>query len=287
MTRSLIPPGLAILLLGALAGCNLPDATPPPAGRIPVPVTETAALAKDYFTAAVVVDTASEPVNRDQAQELVADANGIFIPLTGFGIRMSDFVEDAAGGTTTEMANRYIQSHLTALPNGIIIFSFGDRGDAKLYGGYGYSVAAPEGFHNTFVSPATGDGHIYIAVAHFSHKYAACGYGGQETVQSPVAVDGECRNQPGTACLEHNGYSMCENAIGNLYASTPTYFSATTIIHEFLHPFSPGGNQDHYATPECNAHMGYPAGFFDFQQSEYYNGLCPFVYDNFINSYRP
>ena len=282
-----------ILVCLALTSCNLPGSTTLPAPAIPsvteapAPAASVAPAARAYFTAGIVVDTTSEPVTSQQAQSLVGDANAIFLPLTGFGFQMSDFVEDGEGGTTTDMANRYIQSHLAALPNGIIIFSFGDRGDAKLYGGYGYAVEAPAGFHNTFVSPATGDGHIYVAVAHFSHKYAACGYNGQETVQSSVSVDGECRNQPGTACVQHNGYSMCENAVGNLYASTTTYFNATTIIHEFLHPFSPGGNQDHYATPECNQHMGYPAGFFDFQKAEYYNGLCPFVYDNFINSYQP
>ena len=80
---------------------------------------------------------------------------------------------------------------------------------------------------------------------------------------------------------------MCANAVGNLYMSTPTYFVSSTIIHELLHPFAPGGDQDHYSTPECNSRMGYPAGFFDLQESEYYNGLCPFVYENFVNSYQP
>jgi hypothetical protein len=29
---------------------------------------------------------------------------------------------------------------------------------------------------------------------------------------------------------------------------------------------------DHYNTPECNSRMGYPAGFFDLQESQYHNG---------------
>jgi hypothetical protein len=240
-----------------------------------------------YFRVAVVVDKTSEPVSREQAQSLVSDANEIFIERTGFGYEITDFSDDALGGPMSDIVNRYIQAHGSSLPNGIAVLSFGDNDQARLYGGYSYWVQGPPGFRNEFVSPAAGAEQIYIAVIHFSHKYAACGYGGAPNVQSAVSVDGECRNQPGTACVQHNGYSMCANSIGNLYASTPTYFGATTVIHEFLHPFAAGGDKDHYATPECNAKMGWPAGFFDFIESEYYNGMCPFVYDNFVSSYQP
>ena len=107
---------------------------------------------------------------------------------------------------------------------------------------------------------------MYVAVVHFGHKYAACGYGSSETVQSGTALDGECRNQPGMACAQHNGYSMCSDSVPHLYASTPTYFVSSTIVHELLHPFSPGGDLDHYNTPECNTRMGYPPQFFDLQE---------------------
>jgi hypothetical protein len=59
------------------------------------------------------------------------------------------------------------------------------------------------------------------------------------------------------------------------------------VVHALLHNFGPAGDQDHYATPECNARMGYPPAFFDLQESEYYNGLCPFVYEEFTKSYHP
>jgi hypothetical protein len=294
-------------LVIALA-CNLPDvglsatATPsfiidfPPTGaatasaaalHTPTATHTPAATAPVQFKVAVIVDTASEPVTREQAESLVNDASANFLALTGYGIEMVDFVEDGAGGTTTDMANRYIQSYASVFPHGVIIFSYGDDGRAKLYGGYGYAVPGAAGFHNNFVSPATGDGYVYVAVVHFSHKYAACGYGGLDSVQSSVSIDGECRNQPGVACVQHNGYSMCSDALDNLYASTPTYFAASSIIHELLHPFSPGGNQDHYATPECIARMGWPEGWFVLEQAEQYNGLCPFVYGNFKSSYQP
>ncbi len=108
-----------------------------------------------------------------------------------------------------------------------------------------------------------------------------------DAVQSTKAIGGECNNKPGTACVQKDGYSMCANAVGNLYTSTPTHFVSSTVIHEFLHSFSPGGDKDNYATPECNARMGYPSSFFDLQESEYYNGICPFVYDDFAASYQP
>jgi hypothetical protein len=235
------------------------------------------------LSVAVIVDTGSEAVTREQAQGVAQEANKLLRQLTPFGLEITDFVEDK-GGSTNDMASRFIASQ-AALPDGIVIFSFGDGNQAKLYGGYSYALDAPHDFRNSFVSPVAGGGQIYVAVVHFSHKYAACGYGGSETVQGTHSLDGECRNQPGTACVQQNGYSMCANAIGNLYMSTPTYFPASTIIHELLHPFAPGGDKDHYGTPECNARMGYPAGFFDLQESQYHNDLCPDIYQHFVDGY--
>jgi hypothetical protein len=294
---------LVIILLVLLAACNIPgistasatEPSLPPGGESPFSVTETpqgnidtnTPLAPIFFEVAAIVDTTSEPVTRDQAQSLVTDANYIFFNLTPFGVYMVDFVEDSAGGTMDQIANRYISSHASALPDGIIIFSFGDDGQAKLYGGYAFTLPGPAGFRNPFNSPVVGNTNLYIGIVHYSHKFAACGYGDSDTVQSTVSIDGECRNQPGTACVEHNGYSMCSNAVNDLYASTPTYFGASTIIHEILHSFSPGGKTDHYGTPECNARMGWPEGYFDPIEADFYNNMCPFVYDNFTSSYQP
>ena len=218
---------------------------------------------------------------------IFGEATRLIQPFVQISFELVDFVEDSGGGTTKDMAGRYLASHTSTSANGILIFSFGDGGRAKLQDGYGYPLAGPAGYRNTFVSPMFGENQIYIAVVRFELKYMACGYGGSETVQSASSIDGECRNKPGTACVQTNGYSMCSNAVGNLYTSTPTHFVSSTIIHTFLHSFSPGGDKDNYATPECNARMGYPAGFFDLQESQYYNGICPFVYENFAASYKP
>lgn len=239
------------------------------------------------FKVAVIVDTLSGVVGREQAQSIFEEASKLVQPFVPVNLELVEIVEDGKGGTTKDMAGRYLSSHPAAGQNGILIFSFGDGGRAKLQDGYGFTIPGPAGFRNTFVSPLVGAGQIYIAVVPSGLKYMPCGYGGADALQSTTSLDGECRNKPGTACVQQNGYSMCSNAVGNLFTSTPTHFGSSMIIHAFLHLFSPGGDRDNYATPECNARMGYPNGFFDLQESQYYNGICPFVYSDFLASYKP
>ena len=260
------------------------NATQVPAGASATPKPSTSEVT---FKVAVIVDTLSEPVTREQAQGVMDEADKLIKPFVQVGLEMVDFVQDGGGGTTREMASRYLASHPAAQMNGILIFSFGDGGRAKLTDGYSDALPAPAGTRNTFISPAGSPDQIYIAVVHFGSRYMACGYGDTDTIHSATAIGGECRNKPGTACVQNNGYSMCANAVASLYASTPTHYVSSTVIHMFLHSFSPGGDKDNYATPECNARMGYPAGFFDLQESQYYNGICPFVYENFAAAYHP
>jgi len=261
---------------------SVPDVVtgaPPTAGAATQPASA--------FTVAVIVDMQSEPVRREQAQAMITEASGFLQPLTSISLVLTDFVEDAGGGSTNDMASRYVTSHAAAVPNGLVIFSFGDSGRAKLEGGYGYALAGPAGFRNVFVSPVAGSGQIYVAVVHSSHKYAPCGYDGADSVQGSTSIGSECRGQPGMACTQHNGYSICSDSVTHLYASTPTYAVSGTIIHELLHLFSGGGDRDHYNTPECNSRMGYPAQFFDLQEAQYHNGLCPYVYEEFSAAFRP
>ena len=274
------------------------SATPSPTQlAVPRPssaVTSTTAAAtiaappgEPVFTVAVLVDTRSEQVTREQAQAVINEAGMHLRALVPVIMVMTDFVEDGGGGSTTETLQHYMVSRASALPNGVVIFSFGDGERAKLHGGYGYTAPTPTGYRNAFVSPLVGNGHIYVAVVDYGFKYMACGYGGSDLLKSASALGGECGNHPGTACVQQNGYSMCASAIGHLYMSTPTYFVSSIIVHNLLQPFAPGGEQDNYDTPECTARMGYPAGFHDLQESQYHNDLCPFVYDDFLKSYQP
>ena len=255
---------------------------PPASSESPAP----APVSSD-FTVAAIIDTTTDQVTREQAQAAIDQASKFLREFSPRGLVMADYVEDGSGGSTADMANRYMGTHAAALPNGLVIFSAGDSGQARATGGYGFSVQAPAGFRNRFVSPAAGEAAMYVAVVDYAYKYMACGYSGSDTPSSTTSLAGECRGQSGIPCVPHNGYSMCSNAVGNLYTQNPTYALSSMIVHGLLHNFGPNGDQDHYATPHCNERMGYPAGFFDLQEEEYYNGLCPYVYQDFTDGYRP
>ncbi len=259
----------------------------PPQPASPAETPPTAPPGEPVFTAAVIVDGRTQQITREQAQAVINEAGAHLRALVPVIMVMTDFVEDGSGGATTEMLQRYMIAHMSALPNGVVIFSFGDQERAKLNGAYGYAAPAPAGYRNSFRSPLAGDSQIYVAVVDYTLRYMACGYGGSDTARSSSSLGTECGNHPGTACVQQNGYSMCASAVGQLYMSTPTYFTASTIVHELLQPFAANGVQDDYSTPECTARMGYPAGFHDLQESQYHNDLCPFVYDEFLKSYQP
>lgn len=250
--------------------------------------------ASGVFTWAVIVDLNSEPVTREQAQALVSQASAILTELTGFSYAMTDFIESTKPGGVSVLMRDYMQSHTRNLPNGIIIFSYGEGDRARTYGGYSYSVNGPSRFRNTFISPVVGDNRVYISVQHWSHRFAQCGYG-STVAEVPVrdtSFNGECRNRVGIPCVEKHGYSMCSDAVDDLYASSPTYFAASTIIHETMHSFGKEGVMDHYGTEVCKARMAAgasdrPYDTLDLAQSAYYNGMCPDVYDNFMRAYQP
>lgn len=259
--------------------------------------TESSVEAAGVFRWAVIVDLDSEPVSREEAQELVDQASAISMELTGFAYEMVDYIERASTEDMRDLGNDYIAEHGDNLPNGIIIFSYGDIDRARTYGGYAFLLEGPAGFRNEYSSPFAGDSQIYISVQHWSHRYAACGYGGS-TLETPVqdtSLNGECRNRDGVACVENNGYSMCSTALDNLYASSRTYFASTVILHELMHSFGRGSSDDHFYTEGCDEMMA--SGIsersysfdapFDLSESQYYNGICPYTYDNFISGYQP
>ena len=254
----------AIMML-SLAACGTSDpaaqtpvslfsSMPAPTGSQPLPGSPVTpapftaeAPASSNFRVAVIVDPTSQQMSRENVGALIAEASGYLRPFSPISLELVDYVEDANGGSTADMAARFIATRSAPLPNGLVIFSSQDNGAAKASDGYGYSLALQGGFTNAFVSPVSGANQVYVAVVDATHPKAATG----------------------------------------LYASPPTHFVASMIVHSLLHNFAPNGDRDHYGTPECNASMGYPAGFFDLQQSQYYNDLCPFVYENFTKSYQP
>ena len=307
--RCLFP--VFMLLMTTLA-CNASTANSPPASAQPAapdptrtdvpddadsPGPPTPATSLPEFTGegmgnfrvAILIDLNSEPIDHEAARAVVQEASDLLRYQTGFTIDVSDVRDAYLVDTITGMAAAYLEFLTTDLPHGLVIFSYGEDDRARQYGGYVSWVAGFEDFHNEFVSPIVGDQHVYLAVMHWGHRFGECGYGGSDEVQRQTSIGGECRNQPGTACIPNHGYLMCANVLDDLYASTPTYFLAANIVHEFLHPFGTGGNDDHYGTPHCQELMGWTDENWTFSvdEAERFNGQCPNLYAAFDRSYRP
>ena len=310
MHREIITP-IVLLMLATLA-CNLPDSGLPPSpsttaspnstptapqdavssptSEAPTPtLPELTGEAMGGFQVAILVDLSSEPVARAAAEAVPQEASTLLQYQTGFVFDVIAFRQMERTGTINQMASTYLNTLAPQTPNGLVIFSYGDDDRARLYGGYSGWVVGPEGYRNTFVSPVAGDQHVYLAVMHWSERYGECGYGGSDEVVSQTSIGGECRNQPSTACVQRSGYSMCANVVDDLYASTPTYFLAASIVHEFIHPFGTGTNDDHYGTPQCQQAMGWTEATWTFsvKDAERFNVQCPNLYAAFDRGYRP
>lgn len=241
------------------------------------------------FKISVIVDTTTDPVSREDVEAVLAFVTPAFTELSGFRLETIEMVEDSGGGSIERIATDYIaKAH--EIPNGILIFSVGDEDRAVINRAYAQQVPGPEGFRNPFVSPIPhlGDSHVYIAVVQFNHLFAACGYGGADTVQSPVSIGDECRGEEGTACAAWEGMQVCEIALPFLEGRTRIDMVAEPVVHEFLHPFGLlGGPENHYGTEACNLAMNWEPDHFDEEEAKANAGMCPNVVENFANSYHP
>lgn len=263
----------ALTLLVMLAACTGGGSAP----ASPEPIA--------YFNVAVIVDTTSDLVSREQAEAVLALSDASLYDLTGYRLRMVDFVEDDSNGSVEEVVNAYMAAHPDDLPNGILLFSVGDDDRAKINRGYAQQIPAPEGFRNPFVSPYLDGSFMYVAVLYFNHHYAACGYDGADDIQSPVSVGDECRGEEGTPCVAWEGMQICDFVLPLLEGRTPVDMAAGVVVHEFMHPFGDKGPDDHYLTDSCRAVVG--EGIYNEEQAEHYNDMCPNVYETFAASYQP
>lgn len=240
-----------------------------------------------YFRVAVIVDITSDRVSEEQAAAVLAIANEQLIELTGFGLKLVDFVEDNSGGSIESIVIDYMQNNKDKLPNGILIFSEGDEDRAKINRAYAQHFLAPDGFRNSFVSPVLGNGYMYVAVVQFNHLYAACGYGGMDEIQSPVSIGVECGEQDGSPCASWEGIQVCQSALPYLEGKTVVDMAVGPVIHEFMHSFGDKGPGIHYTSEVCHEDMGWELGHYNLEEAEYYVDICPYVFDIFSNSYRP
>ncbi len=252
---------------------------------------------KGVFSFDALVDLSSEPVTLQQTEATLQDASNILFNLTGFVIRLQnygtvEFTQEQSSDylMRDSIPQCYIAQTTNDIPDSLVIFSYGADNFARTMGGFTYAIEGPTSFKNHFVDAFGNDNQIYVMFNHYSHKYARCGYDEWgENVISDVSIGGECSNQPGTPCVMKNGYSMCQTAADDLYASTPNYFSAATVIHEIMHSFGYYANYDHYGTTDCTEEMKKGDSSWTPNDDEFLvvNGMCPYVYDNFIAGYRP
>ena len=240
------------------------------------------------FNIAVIVDTATDPVSREEVEAVLAIVTPAFYDLSGFRLETIEILEDGGGGSIERIATDYM-AHAAELPNGILIFSKGDDDRAVTNRAYAHWVPGPEGFRNSFVSlyPDIGDSYMYTAVVQFNHLFAACGYGGMDTIQSPVSIGEECRGEVGSACEAWEGMQVCEIALPFLEGRTRIDMVAEPVVHEFLHPFGLGGPDAHYGSEACALVMGWEPGHYDEMEYKANAGMCPNVVENFANSYQP
>lgn len=244
------------------------------------------ALQPPTFKIAVIVDTATDPVSREDVEAVLAIATPQFLKITGFRLETLEILEDGKGGSIKRIVSDYM-AHAAELPNGILIFSKGDDDRAVTNRAYAHWVPGPEGFRNSFVSPYPdiGDSYMYTAVIQFNHLFAACGYGGMDTIQSPVSIGEECRGEVGSACAAWEGMQVCEIALPFLEGRTRIDMVAEPVVHEFLHPFGLGGPDAHYGSEACNLAMGWEPDHYDEAEAESNAMMCPNVVENFRNSY--
>lgn len=301
--------GLTILAV-VLFACNMPgqateepatpteqETVPPTEEPVPtvsptefVPTETEIEIPANTYTIAVIVDLSSEPVTRAQAQAVIDEASAIFEELTGFTLMMIDFVEMMPTARRSELPESYLASIPVVIPNAIVMFSYGDNDTARLYGGFSGFTQGPARYSSRF--PINGnDSLINVSTVHFGHRYAICGYDpdNRDELISDVSVGGECRNRPGTPCVEKFGYSMCSTSVDDLYASTPTYMVSSSIVHEIAHPYGRHGNYDHWGAPECLDEMGWTSSTYpsSLDDSQPYVNMCPYVFDLIIESYQP
>ena len=270
-----------VALLLAFSGCG-GGSTPAQAPNTPSsPPAGAQHAANGVFDVVVLVGTLPRTPSRAEVERVFSVAATALQGKTGERMVLRDVVFGVSGSNPSADASLYIASHSQNPPEGVIVLS--EDSTARTFGGYSVTVVGPAGYQSEFSSPRVGADKVYVAVVRLDHPYARCGYDDAGNRISDVSVGGECRNQPGTACVARGDRYMCATAVNDLYAQ-PDVFPASTFVHEFMHPFGfeANGSQDHYATSQCIQRSGMSpqqaSSVTDFQQNY---GMCPDVYPRF------
>jgi hypothetical protein len=271
--------GVAALLL-ALSGCggSSPSPTAPATPSSPPPPPPPPPTAPGGpFRVAVLLSAARVPSTAD-VQRVFARAESLLFEKTGARMQLTG-IASMDRATPLSLAVAYVNEHSDSPPDGVLVFS--DDTNASTFGGYSQTFPLPPPHQNRYPSPVVGASRVYLAVAHFFHMYARCGYDDSGNRISSTSVGGECRNRPGMACVDNGRYWTCPDTLNDLYAD-PDHFTACTVVHEFMHPFGSEGNFDHYGTPQCIARTGMSqADAANLALAQQNCGMCPDVYARF------
>jgi hypothetical protein len=236
-----------------------------------------AAGSDEPFRVAILTATAAPPAASDITR-VFARAIDILFEKTGARMEQVSAV-NAGPGNATSLAAQYLMTLPTPMPDGVLALA--DDETATSFGGYSTTTPLPSPFLNRFPSPFRPPNSAYVAVVDFVHKYARCGYDNAGNRIGDRASGGECRNQTGLLCVDNGRYWQCPDTLTDLY-SQPDVFPACTIVHEFMHPFGPLGNFDHYGTQQCRDRTGMSAADSGDRRKFQQNcGMCPDVYLNF------
>jgi hypothetical protein len=240
---------------------------------------------RDTFYIDILVDLDSFNPSEKEIKEVMEVAKFKFKQLTGYNLELREISYSTEVGGKEDYPNGYknypqykhfLDDHEGL--NGVIVLT--KELNTEVAGGFSTSYQYLS-YCNKFATPTTSDrvnnDRIHFAYIDWEHKYGACGYENGEHV-SDVSINGECRNQPGTACLFNGDYYICENSQENFY-SNQNNFIGSLFVHELMHPFGNGPNYDHYSPNNCPE-----VNESNLEDSQYYCGLCPNVYDHFKNS---
>lgn len=212
-------------------------------------------MPRGEFDIAVLVDADGRQPSRAEIDNAISKADAKLRQKTGEGISTLEVAFAVPRGrSVSAMATDFLAPRAARPPEGLLILL--NDATSTSFGGYSLTVQPPFAFVNQFPSPvqAVGAGRVYVAVMHFDHFYARCGYDDQQRRVSDVSFGGECRGQNGLRCvLKPAGeYWTCPDALNDAYSDWD-YYKGCTIVHELLHPFGTEGSLDHYGTAPCVA----------------------------------
>jgi hypothetical protein len=265
---------VSVLGGGACDGGDAAPGTPNPVA--PTPGSPPGASDDRAFQVAVLLNASQSPSDED-VRRVLARADDILFRKTGERMKQTD-LRTVAPGDPLSRAQAYVQEQSTP-PDGVLFFS--DDATASRFGGYSVTFPLPAPHANRYPSPVKSRNSAYLAVVHYAHKYGRCGYDDAGNRIGQTSSGGECRGRDGVVCVDNGRYWICPGTESDPSAE-PDYFVASTIVHEFLHPFGSDGNGDHYGTPQCMARTGMSqSDAFDRVLSQQSCGMCPDLFTRF------